>query len=84
VSAFGEDHAGEIYFVDYDSGTIHTLEKNTAPAYDPKKFPKTLTATGLYTDVKKHELAAGVKPYTVNAPMWSDGATAERFVALPN
>lgn len=84
VSAFGEDHAGEIYFVDYDSGTVHTLEKNTAPAYDPKKFPKTLAGTGLYADVKAHTLASGVRPFSVNAPMWSDGATAERFVAVPN
>ncbi len=84
VSAFGEDHAGEIYFVDYDSGTVHTLEKNTVPAYDPTKFPKTLSATGLFADVMKQQLARGVRPFTVNAPMWSDGATAERFIAVPN
>ncbi len=84
VSAFGEDNAGEIFFVDYDGGTVHTLEKNTVPQYDPAKFPKTLSGTGLYTDVKSNKLASGVKPFAVNAPMWSDGATAERFVAVPN
>src|SRR5262245_53128634 len=28
VGAFGEDNEGEIYLLDHDSGTIHTLERN--------------------------------------------------------
>ncbi|MBY0455938.1 MAG: PQQ-dependent sugar dehydrogenase, partial [Gemmataceae bacterium] len=61
-SAFGEDHAGEIYLCDYDNGSIFTLEKNEAGAANTK-FPTKLSETGLFADVKKHEPAAGVLPF---------------------
>ena len=28
IVAFGEDSDGELYFLDYDGGSVHTLEKN--------------------------------------------------------
>jgi putative heme-binding domain-containing protein len=83
-ACFGEDHAGELYFADYDTGLLYTFEKNTKPAYDPRAFPTKLSDTGLYADVKANKLAAGVYPFQVNAQAWADGATSERFVALPN
>jgi putative heme-binding domain-containing protein len=82
VVAFGEDPAGELYVVDYDAGTIHTLERNPAPA-KTADFPRTLSATGLFASVKDHIPAEGVVPFSINAAQWCDGATAERFVALP-
>jgi uncharacterized repeat protein (TIGR03806 family) len=30
-----------------------------------------------------HEMAPGVIPYSVNSPLWSDGAYKERFLAIP-
>jgi putative heme-binding domain-containing protein len=83
ISSFGEDNDGEIYLVDYDTGTLHTLEKNVSPSYDPKQFPKTLSATGLYTNVQTEALAPGVTPFLINAEAWHDGAKAERFFAVP-
>jgi putative heme-binding domain-containing protein len=82
VVAFGEDRAGDLYVVDYDAGTINTLERNPATG-KPADFPRTLSATGLFVSVKDHIPADGVFPFSVNAPQWCDGATAERFVALP-
>jgi putative heme-binding domain-containing protein len=82
-ACFGEDNAGELFFADYDTGLIYTFEKNTRPAYDPKAFPTKLSATGLFTAVKDHKLADGVYPFSVNVQAWADGATSERFVALP-
>ena len=82
--AFGDDADGELYVLDYDTGLVHTLAANDKPSYDPKAFPRTLSATGLFEAVKDHKLAAGVRPFEVNVPMWSDGATAERFLAVPN
>jgi putative heme-binding domain-containing protein len=82
VVAFGEDLVGELYIVDYDAGTIHTLERNVATT-KPADFPRTLSATGLYASVKDHIVAAGVVPFAINAAQWCDGALAERFVALP-
>lgn len=83
-ACFGQDNTGELYFADYDTGLMYTFEKNTKPAYDPKAFPTKLSATGLFGNVKEHRLADGVYPFSVNVQAWADGATSERFVALPN
>lgn len=82
VSAFGEDNAGELYFVDYDSGIMFTLERNDTKGVNAK-FPTKLSETGLFKNVKTHEPAEGVIVFTPNASQWQDGATAEHFIALP-
>lgn len=82
-SAFGEDQAGELYFLDYDSGLMYTLERNDAAGANAN-FPKRLSETGLFKDVKTHEMEEGVVRYTPNAPQWMDGAWGIRFIALPN
>ena len=46
-------------------------------------FPRKLSQTGLFASTRDHIPAAGVIPYTVNSPLWSDGAEKERFLALP-
>ena len=81
-SAFGEDNDGELYFLDHDQGTIHTLEHYVASSQNTA-FPLALSETGLFASVKDHQLAPGVVPFTVNGRQWLDGATAEHFVALP-
>ena len=83
VVAFGEAQDGELFFLDYDTGTIHTLERSPQSSHDPSKFPRTLTATGLFTDASHHVLADGLTRYDVASPQWQDHAAAERFVALP-
>jgi putative heme-binding domain-containing protein len=80
--AFGQDHAGEIYLVDYDGGTLHALERN-AGAVANTAFPKKLSETGLFADAKTRKPANGVIPFSINASQWADGATAERLVGLP-
>jgi putative heme-binding domain-containing protein len=82
VVAFGEDHAGELYFLDYDGGTMHTLERNDAGGANTK-FPTKLSETGLFADVKKLIPAEGVIPFSPNARQWQDGTTAEYLIALP-
>lgn len=83
VIAFGEDADGELYVLDYDTGTLHTFVKNEAAALDPAKFPRTLAQSGLFKDTKAHAAADGVYPFTINAHQWQDYATAEYLVALP-
>ena len=46
-------------------------------------FPANLSETGLFASVADHRPASGVVPYVVTAPGWTDGAVAERLVALP-
>jgi putative heme-binding domain-containing protein len=82
IVAFSEDKDGELYFLDYDTGTVHTLERNDAVGRNTA-FPTKLSETGLFASVNKHTPAAGVMPYTVNSRQWLDGATAEHWAAFP-
>ena len=50
-------------------------------ANDP---PALLSETGAFADLATLTPAAGVFPYDVNAPLWSDAAAKKRWIALPN
>ncbi|HYT92693.1 MAG TPA: PQQ-dependent sugar dehydrogenase [Gemmataceae bacterium] len=82
IVAFGEDKDGELYFLDYDGGTVHTIERNDGGGRNTN-FPTKLSETGLFASVKDHTPAAGVIPFTVNSRQWQDGATAQHWVAFP-
>jgi len=46
-------------------------------------FPQTLAEYGFFADAGAQKPAAGVTPYRLNTPLWSDGAEKLRFVYLP-
>ncbi len=82
IAAFRVDHRGELLIADYGGG-IHRL----VPAPTPKNaapFPTLLSQTGLYTSTSPIQVEASLIPYSVNAPGWTDGAHAQRFMAVPN
>jgi putative heme-binding domain-containing protein len=79
---FGQDDAGELYLCDHMAGRIFRLAANP-DAKEPQAFPRRLSETGLFASTKDHQVSPGVIPYTVIAPQWCDGATKERFLALP-
>jgi putative heme-binding domain-containing protein len=84
IVAFGEDHDGELYIVDYDdNGTILQLVPNEADRTAYLNFPKKLSETGLLASTAQNEPAPGVVPFSINAEQWADFATAERYVAVP-
>jgi uncharacterized repeat protein (TIGR03806 family) len=81
--AFGETHRGELYLIDHDrSHQIYRLVKNQAAA-SRSDFPRRLSQTGLFASTRDHRLAPGVVSYEINSPLWSDGETAERLLAIP-
>lgn len=82
IIVFGLDNAGELYFVDY-AGGIYTLIPNPDNQQN-SNFPRKLSETGLFSSVRDHRPAPGVIPYSVNAGQWADGASSERFLAIPN
>ena len=50
----------------------------------PEEFPPTSLADAqVFSDLGAQTPAAGVVPYEINAPFWSDGATKTRFIRLP-
>ena len=81
IASFGEDQSGEVYVVGFDGRIYRLSEKDGAPP--PGNIPNKLSASGLYQDMATRQAAPGIIPYSVNAPLWSDGANKERFIALP-
>ena len=81
IVAFCDNQDGEIYFLDHEGGTIHTIERNDGGP--ERHFPTRLSQTGLFADVKDQTPMAGVLPFVVNSRQWQDGATAEHWVAFP-
>jgi uncharacterized repeat protein (TIGR03806 family) len=83
VPAFGVDAAGELYYVEYaGSGRIRRLVAGGGAAVDT--IPTNLADTGCVNPADPTEPAAGLIPYGVNAPFWSDGAAKARFLGLPD
>src|SRR5688500_16714224 len=65
VGAFGESHEGELYILDQEAGTLHTLERNEAGGKNVE-FPTTLSQTGLFSSTKDHQPETGLVKFAVN------------------
>ena len=81
ISSFGQGNDGELYAVDY-GGTLHRIEFVGTVGSNPA--PQLLTDTGCVSASDPKQPAAGLIPYAINAPFWSDGADKDRWIALPN
>jgi putative heme-binding domain-containing protein len=83
IVSFAADCDGEIVLSDHKSdGGLYRLVPNDTGTV-AADFPRRLSATGLFIDTARQQPAAGVEPYRIAAEMWFDGATAERWVAVP-
>jgi len=82
IVAWGQDAAGEVVTLDFVTGGVYELRKRPPVANVPP-FPRKLSETGLFADTAKHQPMRGLIPYSVNSELWSDGATKERFLAIP-
>lgn len=87
LATFGESEQGDLYYANFYQGTMHRLVPNPAHAGKNharhKAFPRTLSATGLYSNVALARPAPGVYRYEINVPLWSGGAQLEHRIALP-
>jgi uncharacterized repeat protein (TIGR03806 family) len=85
ITSFAVDAHGEILITDHHGqgkGGLYTLEA-TPKDLPPSTFPRRLSESGLFRSVKGHTMDPALIPYSVNAPLWSDGAYKERWIALP-
>jgi uncharacterized repeat protein (TIGR03806 family) len=80
IASFAQDHAGEIYVVDY-GGSLYQL---TAAGASGRVIPAQLSATGCANAGNATQPASGMIPYAPNAAFWSDGAVKTRYLALPD
>jgi hypothetical protein len=83
ITGFGTDHAGEMYIIDHTAGKYYRFEPTTEADQPAQPFPRKLSETGLFADVKTHTPHQAAVSFKVTAPQWSDGATMERFAAIP-
>jgi uncharacterized repeat protein (TIGR03806 family) len=83
IVAWGQDADGENYALDFIAGGIYQLVPTPPEPPDAPKFPRKLSDTGLFSDTKTLKPATGLIPYSVNSELWSDGATKERYIAIP-
>jgi uncharacterized repeat protein (TIGR03806 family) len=49
----------------------------------PEDLPPRLSQTGVFRSLADLSVNPGLVPYTVNTPLWSDGAQKRRWIALP-
>jgi uncharacterized repeat protein (TIGR03806 family) len=81
--AFGETIDGELLLVDHDrTHQIYRLVASS-PSNAVQSFPRRLSESGLFASLREARPAPGVWPYEINCRLWSDGATAERVMAIP-
>ena len=86
ITSFGIDPDGELLITDHQDkgqGGFFTLELNTQQSTNDS-FPRRLSESGLFADVAKHDMQPGVVPFSVNSPLWSDGAYKSRYFAVPH
>ncbi|WP_239989545.1 PQQ-dependent sugar dehydrogenase [Corallococcus macrosporus] len=84
ISSFAELNDGELLVVDFAGGGLHRLQASAPPAPGGGAFPTLLSATGCADPTNPNLPSAGLIPYDVNAPLWSDGAQKERFIGVPD
>ena len=85
ISSLGEDADGELYIC-----WIDRLRAPSSPIYrlvrsiqrPDHQMPPTLSATGLFRDLKTLKPNAALIPYEVNSPLWSDRATKQRWIGF--
>lgn len=80
--AFSEDAAGELYLIDHIGGQVYRLAVNEV-VDTSAEFPRQLSQTGLFDATDSLTPAPGLMAYDVIAPQWCDGATKQRYLALP-
>ncbi len=81
ITGFGVDADGELLVIDEGTG-FHWLELATSEVQS-NRFPTKLSETGVFVSTKDNRPDPGLIPYSVNSPLWSDGAAKERFIGLP-
>jgi len=82
TSSFGLDQNGEIYVCQMGLGSqLYQLARTGTQGQAP---PALLSQTGVFTNLTSLAPNPALIPYTVNSPLWSDGAVKSRWMAVPN
>jgi glucose/arabinose dehydrogenase/mono/diheme cytochrome c family protein len=81
IAGFGADpRNGDVLLADAGEGQIKKLVVTTSSG----SFPQTLADTGIFLDLINLTPQAGVEPYDINVPFWSDNAIKSRWFSVPS
>ncbi|MCK6502875.1 PQQ-dependent sugar dehydrogenase [Myxococcota bacterium] len=80
-SGFAQDPAGEVLLLSMYEGTAWRVVP--AGEGEVSDFPQRLSETGCVDPLAPTQVAAGLLPYEVRHPFWSDGADKARWLSLP-
>ena len=87
IYSFAESLDGEVFVLSPNgSGAGNNIYK-FAPVASPapvSAIPDLLSETGCFDSTSPLIPAAGVIPYDINTPLWSDAAAKTRYFAIPN
>ncbi len=87
LSSFGLDEKNELYMLKMGRPSkIYKLVRADTPRQTISagvKLPQHLSETHAFADPVHLKPAAGIIPYDVNSPLWSDGAAKQRWIAVP-
>lgn len=82
LASFGVDLDNEIYILVV--GQARKIYKLSLGGVDVPPPPPLLSQIGAFSNLTNLTPAATLVPYTVNSPLWSDGAEKQRWMAIPN
>jgi len=82
-STFGTDpRNGDVLIAQLNNNQIGRLDYNATSTGAP--LPPTLADVGAFSDLTALTPQAGIVPYDLNVPFWSDNAIKTRWVSVPN
>ncbi|MEE9426401.1 MAG: PQQ-dependent sugar dehydrogenase [Methylococcales bacterium] len=85
-SSFTQDVEGELYVFDVNRPGVFKIvpPENTNNPAVTNVLANRLSETGCVNPNNPTQPATGMIPYTVNTPLWSDGAEKDRWLGIPN
>ena len=84
IASFAQGNDGELYVIDIAGGTLHKIVAAGGAGPPVPPVPTLLSATGCTNAQNPAQPASGLVPYEPAAAFWSDSATNERWLAIPN
>lgn len=83
IAGFGYDpRNGDILVANLGENALQRLTRNIGGGAGA--LPPTLSDTGVFSDLETLAPHAGVVPYDINVPFWSDGADKWRWFSVPD
>jgi len=79
ITSFGVDADGELLIMTLGSGPLLRLERSEPAG----ALPARLSQMGAFDDLATLQPSAGLVPYEVRVPLFSDGAFKRRWLLLP-